>query len=308
VKLAIAERNEAGGVAGYMVELVALNDDGDPSKAALQARKMALDSDVMGVIGGFSRETALASLDWYHIAGLAFITPSAADAITERGYPEVFRLFASNEYLGREAAHYAVEELGARRLAVLRGYDDLADSFAKSAEELGARVVVDISISNQGWISSLYGCDLVFFSGGGVEGAQIIAEARRVGVEAVFMGGSELGSSLFLRIGGDAIEGTFYVTSAPKPSDLPSAEGFVASYKRLAGDEPGPLAVISYDSACVLLKALELVIEEEGKPRREAVIEKLKGIRYRGLTGSISFDSHGGLLSPRVYIYCVEMT
>jgi branched-chain amino acid transport system substrate-binding protein len=120
------------------------------------------------------------------------------------------------------------------------------------------------------------------------------------------MGGSELGSSLFSRIGGDAVEGTFYVTSAPRPSDLPSAEGFVASYRRLAGAEPSPLAVISYDSACVLLEALELVIEEEGRPDRRSLTERLKTIEYKGLTGFISFDSSGELLSPKVYIYRIR--
>jgi len=46
VKLAIRERNASGGVAGYMVELVALNDDSEPTIAAQRAREMA----VMAVI------------------------------------------------------------------------------------------------------------------------------------------------------------------------------------------------------------------------------------------------------------------
>jgi len=106
VKLAVRERNAAGGVSGYMVELVGLDDGNDPARARLQARKMIVDSDVMGVIGHFSDEAALAALDEYHWAGLALITQVAADAVTERGYPEVFRLYARNDLLGMESASY----------------------------------------------------------------------------------------------------------------------------------------------------------------------------------------------------------
>ncbi|MCK4449974.1 MAG: hypothetical protein KAX26_05225, partial [Anaerolineae bacterium] len=78
----------------------------------LQARKMIVDADVMGVIGHFSDQAALAAVDEYHRAGLALITPVAADAVTERcpelvegrGYPEIFRLYARNDLLGKEAA------------------------------------------------------------------------------------------------------------------------------------------------------------------------------------------------------------
>ena len=40
VKMAVGERNAAGGVAGRQVALVALNDNGRPDEAALQAAKL----------------------------------------------------------------------------------------------------------------------------------------------------------------------------------------------------------------------------------------------------------------------------
>jgi len=78
VRLAVQQRNEAGGVGGsYLVELVALNDVDDPEEAVVQARKMAVDSGVLGVLGGWSPETArLAALE-YERLGLAFLAPEA---------------------------------------------------------------------------------------------------------------------------------------------------------------------------------------------------------------------------------------
>ena len=304
VKLAVRERNAAGGVGGYMVELVALDDSGDPAQAVLAARKMAVDPDVMGVIGHFLDETTVAALDEYYRAGLALIAPTAADAVTERNYPEIFRLVAANERLGAEAARYAVIELGAKRLAVLRDGEDLAQAFVRAAEELGATVVLDVGAEEVDWAAVAQARpDAIFFGVGAVRGAELMVEARRAGIEAAFVGGSELDKPHLAQIGGEAVEGAIYVTSAPDPT---GAEAFVARYQALAGHPPGPRAALAYDAACVLLEALGQAIEGEGRPSREGVVAALTEVRYQGLSGSIAFDARGDWAAPRVCVYRIE--
>jgi ABC-type branched-subunit amino acid transport system substrate-binding protein len=76
VRLAVQQRNDTGGVGGrFLVELVALNDFNEPEEAIGQAREMAVDSDVLAVLGGWSPETALAAAPEYQRLGLAFLTP-----------------------------------------------------------------------------------------------------------------------------------------------------------------------------------------------------------------------------------------
>ncbi|MBL7184401.1 MAG: branched-chain amino acid ABC transporter substrate-binding protein [Anaerolineae bacterium] len=306
VKLAVRERNAAGGVSGHKVELVALDDSNDPAQAPLQARKMIVDTDVMGVIGHFSDETALAAVDEYHRAGLALITQVAADAVTERGYPEVFRLYARNDLLGAEAARYVVEELGMHRLAVLRGDDDLADAFLQTAELLGAAVVLDADVGGQAWLADLKAAspELVFFSGGAVEGGEVIARARGSGVEATFMGSSELDRSQLVQIGGEAVRGTLYITAAPKIN----VGDFVTGYQSLAGRLPGSQAIMAYDATRVLLEALARAIELQGRPVRDAVVAELSALQnYPGLIGAITFDDKGDLMTPKTYVYRFEL-
>jgi branched-chain amino acid transport system substrate-binding protein len=324
VKLAVRECNAAGGVSGYMVELVALDDSNDPAQAPLQARKMIVDADVMGVIGHFSDETALAALGEYHRAGLALITPVAADAVTEQGYPEIFRLYARNDRLGAEAVRYVVEELGMCRLAVLRGSDDLADAFIQTAEQLGATIVVDAdadltqyAIRNMHHVSPFDSAqdrrftsvELVFFTGGAAEGAELIAEAREAGVEAVFMGGSGLDSPHLGQIGGEAVRGTLYITAVPRiNSGARASADFVAGYQALAGRLPGSQAIIAYDATRVLLEALAKAIESQGRPVRNAVVAELSTLQdYPGLIGAITFDDNGDLVEPKMYVSCVGL-
>ncbi len=75
VELAVRERNAAGGIGEcFLIELVALNDLNEAGEAAEQARKMAVDPAVMGVLGGWSEETA--GISWeYAQLGLAYLVP-----------------------------------------------------------------------------------------------------------------------------------------------------------------------------------------------------------------------------------------
>jgi len=309
VKLAIQERNASGGVAGYMVELVALNDDNEPAGAAQRAREMAVDPDVVGVIGHFSSPTALAALEEYQRAGLALVTSAAAaNAVTDGGYPSVYRLCARNDCLGWAAARYAVTELGAKRLAILRDQEDLAEAFALTAANLGAAIVLDVGADQVDWSVQIAAQDpnLIFFTGGAMEGADLIVQARQRGVDAPFMGGDDWGNPKLMQVGGATAEGTLYVTSAPALEEIGGADEFVTGYEALAGQPPGPQAILAYDATSVLLEAIARAIVAEGKPNRVAVTTQLAEIHFEGLTGPIAFDARGDRLEPVIYIHRVE--
>jgi len=76
VKLALREANRAGGVTGYNIELVALNDFADPAETASQARELALDPDVRAVIGNWEPAPAEAARPVYEAAQLAMVDPT----------------------------------------------------------------------------------------------------------------------------------------------------------------------------------------------------------------------------------------
>ncbi len=91
MRLAIRERIAAGGIARVRVTFVAYNDDGDPAAAARVARNVALDPEVMAVIGHLVLSTTLAALPVYREAGLPLLAPSVpADALPRD--PLVFRM------------------------------------------------------------------------------------------------------------------------------------------------------------------------------------------------------------------------
>jgi branched-chain amino acid transport system substrate-binding protein len=232
-----------------------------------------------------------------------------APAVMVRGlenYPSVFRLGTSEEALGRAAALFTWEELGARRLAVLSLQDPvggqgsgLTQAFVVAAQDLGATV---LSYQDIDHLEKGEGFDLVFFGGRSWEGATLILRLREAGIEAPLMGGEGLNRPHFARWAGEAAEGTLYATSAILVDD----SRFTADYRELAGTDPGPQAALAYDAANLLLSALERAIEEDGRPTREGVLAALRGQTYQGLTGSIVFDEKGERIDPPIQVYMID--
>ena len=96
-RLAVREKNAAGGVAGYRVELVAYDDGGDTQAAVERARQLALDSQVVAVIGHYRVETTRAAWDVYAREALPLVAPAIpADALPDSpcagcSFPASFR-------------------------------------------------------------------------------------------------------------------------------------------------------------------------------------------------------------------------
>ena len=97
-RLAVRERNAAGGVGGYRVELVAYDDGGDAPSAVERARQLVLDPQVVAVIGHYRIETTRAAWDIYARAALPLIAPVIpADALPDSpcagcSFPAAFRM------------------------------------------------------------------------------------------------------------------------------------------------------------------------------------------------------------------------
>jgi len=82
-RLAVREVNQAGGIGGYRVALVALDDGGDDLLAAETAASLIIDPAVVAVIGhGLVQTTAVAQLV-YAEANLALLPLGSAPFITQ---------------------------------------------------------------------------------------------------------------------------------------------------------------------------------------------------------------------------------
>ena len=330
-RLGIKEWNERGGVGGYYLELVAQDDRNDPEMGALQARKMALDPQMLGVIGHPSAESALAAGPVYRQAGLPAVLVGPALREEDLGGPPIFLLGPTAQGMAREVIRLA-EAMGAHRLAVL-AFDpgppgpgrDLPPSarLALSVEHLARSaglelafggVVSHVSGQGKGLSEQLKDAektkdtrpDLVFYSGGYAEGGSLLAELRQQGVRAPFLGGPGLANPDLLKIAGPAASGAYYLSAFPYPSQIPEASSFLSGYRAAAGTDPWPQALLVYDGLNAMLQALDQASKVGQKPSREALRQGLVQGPSHGLSGLVAFDAQGHQVGGRVQVYQIE--
>jgi branched-chain amino acid transport system substrate-binding protein len=317
VKLALQEANQQG-VAGYGVELVALDDRNEPATAAQRAREFIADPDVLGVLGHLDGPAAAAAASEYRQAGLAGLTLAPGDG---SGGPPVFRLFAPDAAQAERAAEFAIGSLGARRIAILSDAESrpLADLFSTQVRQSGAQVVYQAQIARwqldfQATIAALQQAapELVFFAGRAAEGGVFLAQARERGLRAAFLGSSGCDDPRLVRLAGPASEGAYYLALAPDVTPVPAAGDFLARYRAFSPRPLGPYTAPAYDATRVLLAAIERAIRASGhpsagsgqRPSRAAVAAELARTQgFSGVAGEVTFDAHGANTAAKVYVY-----
>lgn len=314
VKLALYQANERGGVAGYRVELVAQDDRNEADMGLLQARKMAIDPDVIAVLGHLTSPSAEAAAWEYHRAGLPMITLGAtSNSLTSRGYPEILRLHANDALIAQKAARFA-SQLKAKRVAIisepLEELVILGRDFRRAAQREGIDPVLEETLRPEtsdydGLSLSLQAQnpDLLFFSGRAVVAGELWAQASPATPRLRFLGGPLTASADLLKTGGERTRGVYYLSLAPAPKDLPEAAEFVRRYREFTGTEPSPSALLAYDATNLLLSAAEDAATGGKRPQRLALRDALHRKAYEGLTGRIAFDTRGERLETQVYIY-----
>jgi branched-chain amino acid transport system substrate-binding protein len=152
VRLAAEQINRSGGLRGYRVVVRPLDDESDSEVAVAQVeviREAISNGDtIIGVIGHLNSGQTLAAMDLYQGMPFVVITPTASEqSLTELGYTNFFRVNANDTVQAAVAAGFLINDLSARRIAVVHnntGYGQgLAASLVKELEARGAVVAIN---------------------------------------------------------------------------------------------------------------------------------------------------------------------
>jgi branched-chain amino acid transport system substrate-binding protein len=125
-----------------------------------------------------------------------------------------------------------------------------------------------------------------------VNGAIPLAKGiKEQNLSAKFMAPDGVIEQAFLDGAGDAAEGAYLTVVGLPPSALTGkGKEFVDNYKARFGKEAGTVSPLGYESAKVVL----LAIERAGAKDRTKILEEVSKIKnYNGLFGMWSFDKNG---------------
>ncbi|HYV32412.1 MAG TPA: ABC transporter substrate-binding protein, partial [Candidatus Binatia bacterium] len=132
----------------------------------------------------------------------------------------------------------------------------------------------------------------------------IAVQARQLGVSAPLFGGDGWEAPELIQIGGSALEGTYYSTHYSAEDQSPLVQSFVKKFKaRFSGETPDAMAALGYDSAAVLVDAINRAGSTEGPKIRDALATTKDFI---GVTGNTTMDPNRNATKPAVIITVKE--
>jgi branched-chain amino acid transport system substrate-binding protein len=316
-RMAIDELNAKGVTIGgkkAKFELLAEDDAADPKQGTAAAQKL-VDAKVNGVIGHLNSGTSIPASKIYSDAGIPQISPSATNPkFTRNGYKTTFRVVADDVHLGGTLGKYAVKELKGKSIAVI---DDrtaygqgVADEFEKGVKGAGGKIVGreftnDKASDFTAILTKLKAAkpDVVFFGGMDAVAGPMLRQMKQLGIEAKFVGGDGICSGELPKLAaGTMADGQVVCAEAGgvEGAAKKSMEDFYAAFKKKYNTDVQVYAPYVYDAVNVMVAAM--VKAGSAEPAKYLpVLAKTEG--YKGVTGTIGFDSKGDVKNGALTLY-----
>ena len=316
-RMAIDELNAKGVTIGgkkVKFELQAEDDAGDPKQGTAVAQKL-VDSKVNGVVGHLNSGTSIPASKIYSDAGIPQISPSATNPkFTRQGFKTTFRVVADDVHLGGTLGRYAVDTVKGKSIAVI---DDrtaygqgVAEEFIKGAKGKGGNIVGheftnDKAADFTAILTTLKAKkpDVVFFGGMDAVAGPMMRQMKQLGIDAKFVGGDGICSSELPKLAaGSMADGQVVCAEAGgvEGAAKKSMDDFGVAFKKKFNADVQVYAPYVYDAVNVMVAAM--VKAGSAEPAKYLpVLAKTEG--YKGVTGTISFDSKGDIKNGALTLY-----
>jgi branched-chain amino acid transport system substrate-binding protein len=317
-RLAAEQINRSGGLLGYKVMVVGLDDESDSDLAVDIANQVqdALNQgdNVLGVIGHLNSGQTLAAMEVYKDLSLVVITPTASEvSLTEKGYRNFFRVNANDTTQAQVDADFLVNTLGARRVAVLYNDDPygqgLGQLMAADLQSLGAEVVLSLEVGVEQFtfeeeIPQIAASqpDAVFYGGYEVEAPYLRVEMVEAGLDVPFLASDGAFLSATIDEAGSAAEGIYVSAFGPSPKAA-TDEVWIREYQAVEYRNPDTYSINGYSALKVLAEGVQEAKSFDAVGVANA-IRSSAGIETT--MGNLSFDADGDLQDQKIYIYQVQ--
>jgi ABC-type branched-subunit amino acid transport system substrate-binding protein len=312
VQAAVDEQNRFNAPLSHAWGLRPLDDRNDAGVAASNANVAAADFTIIGVIGNLTAPMTLAALSRYANMGFAVIVPTVtADAVTKRGFHNVYRLPAKDSSSGRLFASAALEGrrgIPATAIAFDGDYGyDVGNGFvtqakadhhpadlllfpvAKTDPAQAARTVLDRSPG------------YVFLAGKSAELGPIADALRLAGYKGDFGAADGFYSSDTIATYAKTLDGAYVASPMPPIDRIPSAVQLVSDFQREV-TQITTQSAFGYAAAQLLISASQ---RGNATSRSSLLISLQSGGTFTTLVGQFAFNISGDPLIPNIYLYKV---
>ena len=301
LQMVVDEVNAKGGIHGKKVQIIKLDDQGSPSVAVDDAKKL-INEGIVAAIATPESTTTLATLSVFAQAQVPQITAGEDPRLTEQGSKFVFRDDASSGVFNQTLVNYVVKTMGLKKIAVITNTDSFGQgnhtTFLADLKALGITPVADEVVSPtakdfSAQLTSIKAANpqVLFIGTEEVEMGLIAKQARALGLKSQFIAGQGADTNIYLNTAGASVaNGTIFDTTYVSNDATPESKAFAAAYKAKFGQVADSHVAKGYDGAEMLMQAINNAYPNVDGPHIAAALHKLS---YQGLTGDFKYNDNG---------------
>ncbi|MCS6906541.1 MAG: branched-chain amino acid ABC transporter substrate-binding protein [Anaerolineales bacterium] len=311
--------NKKGGVLGKQIEIIVADDASNPKDSALAAQKL-ISQGLKAVIASYGSSVTAPAADLYDANKVVSVGYgcTAVRLTMEKQRPYFFRTSGRDDTQSEFFAKFAVEVLGAKRIAIMHDNQDYGRGVAEDAKKFlqpyidagqVELVYYDAITPGESDYSAVVSQikeinpDVWFFTAYYPEAALLLKQARQAGYTGLFVGNNSVPTPEFEKIAGiDVIKGSIHLNE-PMPQFLnyPESIEFMEAYKAKYNELPGSIwAVYAADA----LNALAAAIQKAGALDPDAIAQTMRTMTdVKGITGPLMFTERGDRKNIPYYAY-----
>lgn len=315
VEMAVDEINENGLAGSWKLVAYFEDDEGNPTKSSTATNKLIQETKAHVLIAAIQSSCTLADMVHTERAGIPQITAGSTGAsITDQGNPWIFRTAVNDSLQAEAQVQYAKCVLGITKAATFTEATDYGQSGAELLKAAAAKAGIELVVNatyNVGdkdfkpqLLSMLEGeAQAIFMWGNYAEAALVTKQARLLGFEGQFFGGSGLAATKLIELGEDAVQGMLITQSFLPDSDETEVRSFVDEFKRRYDRDPIPHAAQAYDTVYIIADAVKRADSTSPDALRDG-LRSSSGLEL--VTGSPKFNEQGDDVGKRILITKIE--
>ena len=314
-ELATMQLNEAGGVRGIPIQLIArgiptqrfvsenINETEYVTELALE---LIVEESVSAIVGPNRSTYAVIVGEIAQSHGIPMMATSATNPSVTAAGDFVFMAAFTDDFQGVAMAAFALQDLEAETAAVLTHKGDvysegLSQTFIENFTANGGEVVADefYAAGDTDFTAQLTAIaetapDVIFSTGFLPEVPLLVRQAREeIGITATFIGGDAWDNVALVEAAGTVIDGSFFssgFSAEAEPSDLgEDAYQFVTAYTAMFSVLPDGGAALGYDALRLVVQAMRRADDLTSTAIRDQLAATMN---YSGATFISGYDEN----------------
>lgn len=265
--MALDEINGNGGVKGRKLQLDYEDTQSDPKQSVPVAQKFVEDSRMLAELGDFSSPSSMAASPIYERAKMVQFGFTNSHPDFTKGGEFMFSIVLTQEQDASFLAQTAFDGLGKSQAVLYQNTDwgkTTQQIYVDKIKSLGGQVVhTDSYLTTEKDFKPILSkvrdakpevLALISYYN---DGAQIVQQAKDMGLNVKIVANGACYSPQFLKLGGDATNGVLMTTVFFPDNPRPEVQKFVSDYTQRFKETPDQFAALSYDAVKIITWATE---------------------------------------------------